>query len=101
MSNGVKIILVLIIFYFLVLFQASFLTHFHIFETIPNLIFISAILINLLEPPRSYFGIFPALAGGFFLDIFSTSIIGKNVLILVGLAIFIKIILIKYVRNPV
>jgi len=92
-----RTVLIFFIFYFLVLIQASFLPHLGVLGGIFSPVFILAILANFL-PPRA--GLASAFAGGFFIDVFSAGLIGRNVLILLGLAILIKIILRKYVRSP-
>lgn len=95
-----KYILSTVILYFLVLFQTSFLVHFSFWGIIPNLVFILIIIWNLYEESDSKLGIYNAFIAGFFLDIFSNTIIGFNVLILVILAILIKLIFNKYVQLP-
>lgn len=92
------ILIPLVSFYFLVLLQNSFLVHFSIFGFLPNFILVSVIIISFLAPAL---GIYSALFGGFFLDIFSNNFIGFNVLMLFAMALFIKIILKKYVRSPI
>jgi len=93
-----KILFSIIFFYFLALFQTSFLIHFNIWGIIPNLVLIAAILVNIFEEARDYSGIFSSAAAGFFLDIFSENFIGFWTLILVVLSFFIKFILKKYIR---
>ena len=95
-----KILLSIIVFYFLVLVQTSFLVHFTIFDVVPNIVLILVVIWNLLEKRKNYFGVINALIGGFFLDVFSSQFIGFYVLIWVGLAIFIKLIFKRYVRIP-
>jgi len=95
-----KILISIIVFYFLVLIQTSFLVHFTIFDVIPNIILILIILWNLFEKRKDYFGVVNGFIGGFFLDIFSNHFVGFYILIFVGLAIFIKLIFKKYVRIP-
>ena len=95
-----KYIVSIIIIYLLALFQTSFLVHFSLWGMIPNLILISVFLWILFEKPESNFGIYNAFIGGFLLDIFSERLIGFNILILLIMAIFLKIILNKYVRLP-
>jgi len=95
-----KILISIVVFYFLVLIQTSFLVHFTIFNAVPNIILILVVVWNLLEKRKNYFGVINALIGGFFLDIFSNYFIGFYVLILVGSAIFIKLIFKRYVRIP-
>ena len=94
-----KIFIYTLFFYFLALLQTTSLVGFNLLGII-NLIVIAVILINLFEKPKDYSGIYAGFIGGFFLDIFSASLIGQNVLILLALALFIKIVLRKYVWAP-
>ena len=93
-----RLSIIILFFYFLTLFQVSFLVHFDIKGIVPNVVLISIILINILETPKGKYGVISAIAGGFFLDVFSEGFIGVKVLILTGLACLIKLILKKYVR---
>lgn len=93
-----NIILLLIFFYLLFIFQTSFLVHFPIRGWVFNLIFIVIILFNILEKPEKNNGILAAVILGFFWDIFSEKFIGYHILILVFLALLIKTILVRYVR---
>ena len=92
-----KILILIIFFYILALFQTSFLIHFPVLGLIPNLVLLSVILINLLEKPQNYSGYFSAFIGGIFLDIFSENFIGFYILISLGLVVFIKFILKRYI----
>jgi len=83
----------------LALLQTTVLASFELFGII-NLILIAVVLINLFERSKNYSGVYAAFIGGFFLDIFSSGMIGFDVLILLGTAILIKIILRKYVWVP-
>jgi len=95
-----KILISIIILYFLVLLQASFFVHFAIGGIFPNLILILIIIWNVFEKPRNELGLYMALSGGFFLDIFSSFFIGYNILISMVLVILIKLIFRRYVRVP-
>ena len=98
-----KISAIVIFFYILVLLQTSFLVHFNIFlgQFLGyGLILISVILLSFFVPDGSWLGIGAAFIAGFFLDIFSENFIGFHILILLGLAIFIKFILKRYVQIP-
>lgn len=95
-----KILILVILFYLLVLFQTSFLVHFTIWGRVPNLILVLVIFWNLFEKSKNYFGLYPALIGGLFSDIFSSSFIGFNILILLAIAIFIKLIIKRHARIP-
>jgi len=94
-----RAILLIIAFYFLAIFQSAFLVHFGIFGFIANLIVLTVALINLFIPD-SYFGLFSAVIGGFFWDVFSSQFLGFHVLLLLLAAAFIQLILKKYVRSP-
>ena len=95
-----KLIFSIIILYFLVILETSFFVHFNIFEYIPNSIFILIIAFNVMESKRKSFGLWSALIGGLFLDIFSSHFIGFYMLILFVMAIFLKFIFKHYVRIP-
>jgi rod shape-determining protein MreD len=92
-----KQLILVILFYFLALAQASFLAHFHFFDVIPNLILIAVVALAFLEKSKDYSGGLPALGGGFFLDVFSGNFLGFHVLILLAVYSFIKIIFKRYV----
>lgn len=95
-----KILIPIVIFYFLVLIQTSFLVHFRILGIIPNLSLILIIFWNLIEKTKSYFGLYNAFLAGFFLDVFSQRPFGFYILILLTLAIFLKFAIRKYVQIP-
>jgi rod shape-determining protein MreD len=92
-----KLLIFIPLFYFLALFQTSFLVNFKLFGLVPNLVLIAVVLINIFEKPRDYSGLGAGFAAGFFLDVFSQSFFGFHVLILFSLSLFIKVILKKYV----
>lgn len=96
----VKIIISIIIFYFLALFQSSFLVHFNIFSWTPNIILIIVVTLGIIESSKKYFAIWVALIGGFFLDIFSVRFFGFNILMLVLICLFFKFIFKYYARVP-
>jgi len=85
-----KTLLLIAVFYILVLLQSSFLVHFNISGTVLNLILILVCLLSFFEKPNEYQGIFGAVIGGFFLDIFSNSFIGISIITLVVISFFIK-----------
>lgn len=94
-----KIFIYTLFFYFLALLQTTVLVGFELGGVI-SLMLIAVILINLFERSKNYSGVYAAFISGFFLDIFSSGMIGFDVLILLGIAILIKIILRKYVWAP-
>jgi len=94
-----KILVYTLFFYLLALLQTTILAGFEMLGVI-NLIFVSVVLINLFDQAKDYSGIYAGLSAGFFLDIFSAAFIGQNILILLALALFIKIVLKKYVWPP-
>jgi rod shape-determining protein MreD len=93
-----RIILLIVIFYFLALFQSSLFPYFGILGFVANLTLLSVILINIFIHD-TYFGLFSAVIGGFFWDVFSSQFFGYHVLILLLIASLIQIILKKYVRT--
>jgi len=95
-----KTLILILFFYTISLFQTSFLIHFSILRSLPNLILISVILMNFLEEPKEDSAIPSAVIGGFFWDIFSERPIGFGILILLGVTLLLKLILRKYVRIP-
>lgn len=99
-----KIIILILFFYFLILFQTSFLVHFNWQGIVPNFVLIALIFINLFEKPEKKLGIVAGFLGGFYLDIFSLSFqgfFGFYTLISLAISLFIKFILRKHVRFPV
>ena len=101
-SVGVKKLLILIIFFYILsLLQTSFFIHFDFFRFFPNIILVSQILITVFEDPNKNLAIFSAVSAGFFWDIFSENPVGFGILILLSISVFLKIILRKYVRIPI
>lgn len=92
--------LIIIFLYFLTVLQTSFLVHFSILGIIPNFVLIAVVIINICENEKNYFGLFAAALGGLFLDIFSSQLMGFNILILLAIAVFIKLFFKKHVRIP-
>ena len=93
-----EILILIFILYFLALFQTSLFIHFGIFGRIPSLILLFTIFFNLFEKKEELSGIFAAIFGGFFWDIFSNRPFGFHILILLISAIFIKFVLKKYIQ---
>jgi len=94
----INVLIITAVFYLLAVFQASFFVHFSLLGA--NFIFIAVVIWNIIEKQKSFYGLITAGAGGFFLDIFSSSLIGFNMLILLAVAILIKFIIKNYVRIP-
>jgi len=99
----VKRILFLILgFYFLVLFQSSFLISFSYFGFLPNLVLLLIVLLNFIS--SLWFGLTSAFIGGFYLDIFSLSpffFFGSYTLIALILAVLVQFVFQRYVRFSV
>lgn len=91
-------LLLIIISYFLLIFQTSFMVHFPIKGLVINFVLLAIIFYNILEASEKNTGIFAAGITGFFWDIFSEKFIGFHVLILIFLALLIKVIFSRYVR---
>ena len=81
-----RYIAVIITLYILTILQTSFVVHFFPHGLILNLVVLSIIVFSIFEKPDSHFGLFAALFGGFFLDMFSTKPIGFWTLTLVVFA---------------
>jgi len=96
-----KVLFFIAIFYLLALLQTSFFIHFRMWGFTPNIILVLVVIINVFEKPKEKAGIFAGLAGGLFLDVFSSGIIGFHILILLGLSFLIKIIFRRYAFAPV
>lgn len=101
-----KIAILIIFFYFLTLAQTSFFARFDICGHQINFVLLSVILISFFAPRRykekdkwsaKYMGIASALAGGFFLSMFSSYPFGLEILILMCIAGFMKFIIERYV----
>ena len=99
----VKTAIFLFIFlFFLVLAQASFLSHFSFKGISPNLFILTIILICLFSKKRDL-AFASALIGGFYLDIYSfgkTGFFGFYTLTMLGLAFFLRLVIRKYVQFP-
>jgi len=96
----IKYLLSIVIIYFLVLFENSFLEHFAVFGFVFSPALILVIIYNILENEKKFFGVYLALISGFFLDVFSDHFIGYNILILILLSLFLKLVFNKYVSFP-
>jgi rod shape-determining protein MreD len=89
LNKLVKILIIGATFFFLTIIQNSFLNVFTDF----NFIILLVLLINILDDPKSYFGLWSAFFAGFFLDMTSTQYFGLWMLILVFSSLIIKWIL--------
>jgi len=94
-----NIFILIISLYIITLLQTSFLPYFSLWYLL-NLVLIFVFLINLFEDQEGRLGLLGAFFGGFFLDIFSQFFLGFWVIILLMMAVFIKLILRRYVRLP-
>jgi len=81
-----EIFLILLIF-FLVFLQQSFLPYFTIWGMVPNLVFILVFIINVLDYKS---GIILSFLAGLILDIYSGLPLGVSALLFLIMAIFIK-----------
>ncbi len=97
-----KTLILVIFFYILAVLQTSFFIQFSIFGIAPNLILISACLLSFSAHKGSLMGgkktdqnigIYSAIIGGFFLDVFSSHFFGASIIILLVINIFIKTLL--------
>ncbi len=69
----IKNLLILVVFYFLILLQSSFLPSSFNWPVL-LLIFITVIISNVFESRERFFGLFLAFFSGLFLDLFSGSL---------------------------
>jgi len=97
-----RILTIIIFFYFLVLLQTSFLIHFNIVGGLINyiIILIPLLVISFLTPQNQREDIVAAFSAGFFLDIFSGQPIGVSILIFLSITLFVKFILKKHINLP-
>lgn len=86
-----KIVIFLFFSYILILLEMSFFPHFLSF--LPNLLFLTVILINFLEDQKEKSGFYFAFLAGILSDVFSQRFFGFYVLVYLFSAIFIKFIL--------
>lgn len=93
-------LILIVTLYLFTLLQTSFLPHFSLKGFVPNLILILVLLLNFFEESKKKSGVAAAIVGGFFLDAFSSYFMGYNILILLSLTLFIKLILKKYIQPP-
>lgn len=82
-----KELLLILIIYFLVLFQQSFLPHFSIYGMIPNLILVLVFVLNILGYKS---GLVLSFLAGLILDIYSGMPLGVSALLFLTMAILIK-----------
>jgi hypothetical protein len=99
-----NIIFLIIIFYFLAIFQMSFLAHFRLCGLNFNFLLIVPVLLNLLEKSEGRIGLAAALTAGFFLDLSligeQTLFFGFYTLISLLLSLFVKMVIRNYVKIP-
>ncbi len=87
-----KIIFSLIFFYFLALFQTSFLVHYEVGGGLLNLVLVSVILFSFFEKKESKSCLFIGAIAGFYLDIFSPLFPGLFTLLGIGIAFLVKLL---------
>ncbi len=86
-----KALIIILLFYFFAVLQNSFLVHFNIYGTIPNIIFIFFFLLIFFEGRKSYYQIISwSIVAGFFLDVFSSSYFGVSIAVLLLIGILTK-----------
>ena len=93
-----KGLLIVLAFFILSLLQVSFLPHFPIGGWVINIVLVSLILVAALGSIK--IGFEAALAGGFFLDIYSHLPFGFWMILSLALFFVIRYIVRNYVRFP-
>jgi len=91
-----KIVGIILLSFFLVQIQLSFLAGFS-FNNLP-LFFV--IIFNLIEKENSCLGIFAAVFSGLTLDLYFSPFFGYFTLIFLCLSLFIKFVFLRYVKLP-
>lgn len=93
-----KIIVLTLVFYFLVVFQTSFLAHFKFLSFLPSLGIIFLIFLNIFEKPQEKSAIIISFVSGFLLDIFSSKPFGFYTLIFLLISLVMKLVIKQYLR---
>jgi hypothetical protein len=86
----IKTIISFIAFYFLAIFQVSYLIHFKIVGGLWNPILIAIVFLNFFEKKEDKSGLIIGALGGFYLDLFSPYFLGFFTLISLGISFLIK-----------
>ena len=87
--------------YFLALLQASFFVHMFPSGMVPNFVAVAVVGLSIFEHSKSNVGMFAALFGGLFLDMFSSRPFGFWVILLLAISFALKTMLEYYVRPPI
>ncbi len=95
-----KFVFLIVVFYFLAVFQGSFLPHFSVFGTTPNFLLILVCVLALIEGSGQYYGIVSALSAGFFLDFLGGAFFGSYIVGMLLVYYFIKKALVFLVDFP-
>lgn len=93
-----KILISIIILYFLTLLQTSFFVQFNVLKWVPNTLLLYVIIFNIIENPKKYGGIYVSFIAGFLLDIFSSNFIGFHIIIFLAISLLLKFVFNRYVR---
>lgn len=97
-----RLLIIFLLFGFLGILQTSFLVHFNIMGSTPNLIFILYFVVVFFEGSQKYIqGIFSAIIAGFFLDALSLSYFGLSIISLLIITFILKktLFLLKKTRD--
>lgn len=89
-----------LIFYSALLLQTSFLVHFQVFGIVLSPAVLLFLLMNVFEKRESDAGIMAAFWAGFFIDIFSDSLMGFWVAVFISASLAIRFVKEQYVRIP-
>jgi len=98
-----RIILLVLLFYFLTLLQVSFLVHFSVFGLFFNIVLLALVLLNLFLISSDSWSLFSGFLAGLFLDIFSFDsfyFFGFFILISLVISFLIQTVFKRYVRIP-
>jgi len=95
--NVKKLLILIVLFYFLALLQSSFLIHFNLFGAVPNLVFILFFMLVFFEKNKqpvqleSYYSVaYTAIIAGIFLDFFSYTYLGPSTILFLAIGLILK-----------
>lgn len=84
-----KYLTIILIFYLLALLQSSFFAHFTLWGAVPSLVLIFYVLLSFFSA-RGWEIIFYSIVAGLLLDIFSSSLFGVSVILLMAIGLLVK-----------
>ncbi len=96
-----RILFLCALLFFLSVFQASFLPHFMIAGFSLNIVLLLVCALSVAGQENLKTGIQASVAGGIFIDMFSSGFFGQWVLMFLSVALFSHFFLRRYARIPI